>query len=71
MGLLGDEVVELIFGNNTVSIGVSTLNHLLEDGVVSEFSKVLGHLAEVLKSDESCIGEGVPVLPVSKVMKTL
>jgi hypothetical protein len=71
MGLLGDEVVELILRNNTVSVRVRTLDHLLKDGVVSEFPEVLGDLAEVLKSNESWIGEGVPVLAESKVMKTL
>ena len=38
VGLLGDEIVELIFGNNTVSIIVGSIDHFLQDGVVSELS---------------------------------
>lgn len=34
MGLLGDEVVKLFLGHNTVSIGIGTLDHLLKDGIV-------------------------------------
>jgi hypothetical protein len=34
MGLLGNEVVELLFGNNTVEVQISALDHLLEDVVV-------------------------------------
>lgn len=53
MGLLGDEVVELLFGDNTVSVSVATLDHFLQDGVVSEFAQILGHLAQVLQGDEA------------------
>jgi hypothetical protein len=53
MGFLGDEVVELFLRHHTVSVSVGALDHLLEDGVVSELSKVLRHLPEVLEGDES------------------
>lgn len=53
MGLLGDEVVKLFLGNNTVSVSVGSLDHLLEDSVVGQFSQVLGNFSQVLKSDES------------------
>jgi hypothetical protein len=38
MSLLGDEVIELLFGNDTIAIGISTLNHFLEDGIISKLS---------------------------------
>ena len=55
MSLLGDEVVELLFRNNTISVSVSPVDHVLQDGVVSELSEVLGHLSKVLEGDEACL----------------
>ena len=55
MGLLGDEVVKLLFRDDTISISVSPLDHLLKDGIVGEFSEVLGHLSQVLECDESSL----------------
>ena len=71
MGLLGDKGVELLFRNNTVKVKISTLDHLLEHIVVSELSKILSDLSEVLKSNESFVIRLIPVLWESKVMKTL
>jgi hypothetical protein len=53
MGLLGDEVVELLFWDNTISVGVGTFDHFLEDGVVGELSQIFGDLADVLEGDEA------------------
>jgi hypothetical protein len=53
MSLLGDEVVELLLRDDTVSVSVSPLDHLLQDGVVSELAEVLHHLSEVLQCDEA------------------
>lgn len=53
MGLLGDQSVELFLGDNTIEVEIGTLDHFLKDIIVSEFSKILGNLAEVLKSNES------------------
>lgn len=53
MGLLGDQVVELLLRNHAVSVSVSSLDHLLQDGIVSQFSQILGHLSQVLESDEA------------------
>ena len=53
VGLLGDQVVKFLLGNDAVSIGVGTVDHVLQDGVIGEFSEVLGDLSEVLEGDES------------------
>ena len=53
MGLLGDEIVELLLGNHTISVTVRTLDHFLEDSVISEFAQILGDLAQVLEGDEA------------------
>ncbi len=53
MGLLGDQSVELFLGDNAVEVKIGTLDHFLKDIIVSEFSKILGNLAEVLKGNES------------------
>ena len=57
MGLLGDEVVKFFLRDHTISVGIGTFDHLLEDGVVSELSEVLGNLSEVLQGDETYIGK--------------
>jgi hypothetical protein len=55
MSLLGDEVVELFFGDNAVSISVSPVDHVLQDCIVSQFSEVLGHFSELLQSDKASL----------------
>ena len=71
MGLLGDEVVELFLRDNAISVSIGSLDHGLEDLVVSEFSEILGDLSEFLEADETCIRAYLPVFWTSKVMKTL
>lgn len=53
MGLLGNKVVEFLLGDHTVAVGVGALDHLLQDGIVSELPEILGHLPEVLECDEA------------------
>lgn len=53
MGLLGDEVVKLFLGHDTVSIGVGTLDHLLKHSIVGQFSQIFGNLSEILESDKA------------------
>ena len=57
MGLLGDEVVKFFLRDHTISVSIGTLDHLLEDGIIGEFSEVLGNLFEVLQGDETYIGK--------------
>jgi hypothetical protein len=71
MSLLGDKVVELLFGHNTVSVSVGSLNHLLESIVVSQLSQIFGNFSEIFKSNETCIVSLIPVFALSKVMNTL
>jgi hypothetical protein len=71
MGLLGDEVVKLLLRNNTISVSISPLDHLLQDSIISQLAEILGDLSEVLQGNESCIAKSVPVFWESKVMKTL
>ena len=53
MCLLGNEVVELFLGKNAISVSVTALDHLLQDGIVSEFSEIFGNFSEVLECDEA------------------
>ena len=53
MSLLGDQGVELFLWHNAVLVQIGTLNHLLEDIIVSELSQVLGHLSQVFQSNET------------------
>ena len=53
MSFLGDEGIELLFGNNTVLVKIGSLDHLLKDGIVSELAEILGDLSEVLEGDEA------------------
>lgn len=71
VGLLGDQIVELLLRNHTITVSVGSLDHLLKDRIVSKLTQVLGHLSQVLKGDESCIRRVLPVFWESKVMKTL
>ena len=71
VGLLGDEIVELLLRNDTVTVSVGSLDHLLKHGIVSKLTEVLRNLPQILKGDESCIKRAVPVFWESKVMKTL
>ena len=51
--LFGDESVEFFFRNNSVFVFVSSLNHILENIVVGEFSEIFGNLSEILEGNES------------------
>ena len=53
VGLLCDQVVELLLGNDAVSVDISTIDHVLQDSVIGELSKILGHFPEVLEGDEA------------------
>jgi len=53
MSLLCDKVVELFLRNDSISIGIGSVDHILEDGVISKLSQILGHLSEFLKSNEA------------------
>ena len=53
MGLLGDQIVELLLRDHAVSVGVSSLDHLLQDSIVGQLSQILGNLSEILESDEA------------------
>ena len=48
VSLLGNKVVEFLFGNDTVQIGVSAFDHLLENTVIGDLSKVFRDLTEIL-----------------------
>jgi hypothetical protein len=52
--LLGDEIVELFFRNDSILVSVSSFDHLLKNVIVCELSEVLSHLTEVLKGNEAC-----------------
>jgi hypothetical protein len=65
MGLFGDEIVKFFLRNDTVSVSISSLDHLLEDGVISEFSEILGNFSKILKSDEAYLSNAVPVFWMS------
>lgn len=52
VGLLGDQVVKFLLGNDAISVGVGTIDHVLQDGVIGELSEILGHLPKVLECDE-------------------
>ena len=53
MGFLGDQVVEFFFGNNSVTVSIGSLDHFLENGIVSELSEILGNFSEIFQSDKS------------------
>ena len=67
----GDEVVEFFLWDNSITVGISPLDHFLENIVVSQFSQILGDLSEVLEGNESWIESTLPVFWLSKVMNTL
>lgn len=71
MSLLGDEVIKLLLRNNTISVRICPLNHLLQDSIISQFPKIFSNLSQIFQSDESYIEERIPVFWESKVMKTL
>ena len=48
VSLLGNKVVEFLFGNDTVQIGVSAFDHLLENTIIGDLSKVFRDLTEIL-----------------------
>lgn len=49
MSLLGNKSVKLLLGDHSVEVEIGSLDHFLKGIVVSEFSQILGDLAEVLK----------------------
>jgi hypothetical protein len=71
MCFLSDEGVKLFLRNNAVLVEVGSLDHLLEDSIVGQFTQVLGDLSQILESDEACVRHTLPVFWESKVMKTL
>lgn len=55
MGFLGDEGIEFLLGNNTILVKIGSLDHFLENSVISEFTEILGDFSEILESNESCV----------------
>ena len=55
MSFLGNEGIEFLFGDNTVLVKIGSLDHFLEDSVVSEFTEIFGNFSEVLEGDEACV----------------
>lgn len=55
MSFLGDEGIEFLFRNNTVLVKIGSLDHFLEDSIISEFTEILGNFSEVLEGDETCV----------------
>jgi len=53
MSLLGNEVVEFFLRNQIIQIEISSLNHLLQNGIVSQFSEILGDLSEIFQGNKS------------------
>jgi len=53
MGFLSDEGIKLFLRNNAVLVKIGSLNHLLQNGIVSQLSQILGHLSQILESNES------------------
>ena len=51
VSLLGNKVVEFFFGNDTVQISVSAFDHLLENTVIGDLSKVFRDLTEILQGN--------------------
>lgn len=71
MSLLGNEGIELLLGDDTISIEISSLDHFLQNIIISKFSEILGNFSQILEGDESWIRWELPVFCESKVMKTL
>ena len=51
--LFGDEVVEFLLGDDTVTVSIGSLDHFLEDVVVGELSEIFGDFSEVLEGNEA------------------
>jgi hypothetical protein len=62
MGLFGDQVVKFFLRDNTISINVCSVNHILQDSIIGEFSQILGNLSEILESDKTFVIGFLPVL---------
>ena len=71
VSFFGNEVVEFFLRNDTVKVKISTLDHLLKNDVISEFSQIFCNLSEVFKGNKAYLRTVVPVFWESKVMKTL
>jgi hypothetical protein len=65
MGLFGDEIVKFFLRNNTISVSVGSLDHFLENGIISEFTEILGNFSKILKSDEAYLKHFIPVFWMS------
>ena len=53
MCLFGDNVVKLFLRNKAVCINVSSLNHRLQNEIVSEFAQILGNLPQILEGNKT------------------
>lgn len=71
MGLLGDQGVELLLGDDTIAVQICSFDHLLEGIVVGELSEIFGDFPQILEGDETCINSDLPVFWASKVINTL
>jgi len=65
MGLFGDEIVKFFLGDDTIAVSVSSLDHFLENGIVSEFTEILGNFSKILQSDEAYLSNFIPVFWMS------
>ena len=53
IGLLGEEVVELIFGDETVLVEICSFDHFQKFVIVVKFSEFFGDFSEILEGDVS------------------
>ena len=53
ISLLGKEVVEFFFRNESINVEIGSFNHFLEDVVIDEFSEFFGDSSEILQCNES------------------
>jgi hypothetical protein len=65
MGLFGDEIVKFFLRDDTIAVSVSSLDHFLKNGIVSEFTEILGNFSKILKSDEAYLEHFIPVFWIS------
>jgi|688.fasta_scaffold32715_4 hypothetical protein len=65
MGLFGDEIVKFFLRDDTIAVRVSSLDHFLKNGIVSEFTEILGNFSKILKSDEAYLEHFIPVFWIS------
>lgn len=53
-GLFGHDIVEVLEGDISVSVAISSVNHLLELRVVHGLAQFLGHLSQILERYDTC-----------------